>query len=91
MESRTDSTRVGPHAGDVLERRGGGEAFDAAVGRAPGVLADRAAERPRLRRDVTRRSPSTAAAPPVQRLLQRRDSTHSHGALKGTPAPSRGF
>ena len=28
------------------------EALDAAVGRAPGVLADRAAERPRLRRDV---------------------------------------
>ena len=29
------------------------DALDAAVGRAPGVLADRAAERPRLRRDVT--------------------------------------
>ena len=33
-------------------RRGGGEALDAAVGRAPGVLADLAAARARLRRDV---------------------------------------
>ena len=42
--------RAGPHVGDVVV--GGGEALDAAVGRAPGVLCELAAARARLRRDV---------------------------------------
>jgi hypothetical protein len=71
-------------------RRGGGEALDAAVGRARGRPGGPGVERARLppRRHGVRCG--GRAPPPVQRLLRRR-ATNSHGALKGTPAPSRGF
>ena len=61
------------------------EALDAAVGRAPGVLADRAAERARLRRDVA--AALGAAGATVAARLRRRDYTHSNRAIGGTPAP----
>ena len=49
-----------------------------------GVLADLAVERARLRRDVTRRSPSTAA--PCNGCYDA-GTTHSHWAFEGTSVP----
>ena len=82
--------------------RGGGEAFDSAVGRARGLPGGLVVEPARLRRDVTRRSPSTAARATVattpglhtrtgpSRARRHRDGGLSkHGSRIDSPANPR--